>query len=124
MASGQQHHDEFATLDLDSAARRAICHVVKARARHYLRHPGAMEALYPGLSMAPAATLVAVAEHLVERERASPRRWFGFGGEVSLTNAQAALLLGRALRIQDRQSRETHRQVVGHFELCGSTKEP
>lgn len=85
-------------LDMASAARRAASHMVKARARHYRRRPGALEALYPGLSAAPAATLVAVAAYIVERERLSPRRWFGFGGEVGLVNARAALLLGRALR--------------------------
>ena len=58
----------------------------------------ALEPLYPGLACASDATLIAVAKHLVERESRSPRRWFGFGGEVSLVNAKAALLLGRARR--------------------------
>ena len=102
MEQGWQHRGRSNgkpdSVDLESAARRAVCHTVKTRARQYLRHPARLEALYPGLSLAPAATLVAVAEHLVERERASPRRWFGFGGEVGLTNARAALVLGRALR--------------------------
>ena len=124
MAHGQQRRGKSDGLDLDAAARRATCHIVKARARHYLRHPAAMEALYPGLSMAPVATLVAVAEHLVERERASPRRWFGFGGEVSLTNAQAALLLGRALRIHDKRLQHRLRPTVGHLGLHGPTREP
>ncbi len=57
-----------------------------------------LDALFPGLGSAPPDTLIAVAAHLVEREMRSPRRWFGFGGEVSLVNARAALLLGRALR--------------------------
>ena len=92
----------FEDADLATAARRAACHLVKTRARQYARRPMALEALVPGLSTAPPHTLVAIAEHLVERERHSPRRWFGFGGEVSLVNARAALLLGRALRRQER----------------------
>ncbi len=81
-----------------AAARRAASHMVKTRARRYAQRPSALDALYPGLSRADPVTLVAIAEHLVEREIRSPRRWFGFGGEVSLLNARAALLLGRARR--------------------------
>lgn len=84
--------------ELEAAARRVACHLVKTRARAYARRPLTLESLYPGLSTASPATLVAIAAHLVERERHSPRRWFGFGGEVNLVNARAALLLGRALR--------------------------
>ena len=84
--------------DLAAAARRSIAHTVKARARRYRRRPQALDALFPGLGSAPPDTLIAIATHLVEREAGSPRRWFGFGGEVSLLNARAALLLGRALR--------------------------
>ena len=91
-------HPGSDALDLAAAARRAACHMTKTRARHYARRPCALEALYAGLSMAGPATLVAIAEHLVEREQTSPHRWFGFGGEVSLINARAALLLGRAQR--------------------------
>ena len=83
---------------LAAAARRAACHLVKTRARDYARRPMMLEALHPGLSAASPRTLVAIAGHLVEREARSPRRWFGFGGEVNLVNARAALLLGRALR--------------------------
>lgn len=84
--------------DLGAAARRCVAHSIKARARRYGRQPQALDALFPGLGQAPPDTLVAVATHLVEREAGSPRRWFGFGGEVTLINARAALLLGRALR--------------------------
>lgn len=84
--------------DMRAAAVRAASHMVKMRARHYVRRPMTLDSLHPGLSMATPATLVAIAEHLVEREARSPRRWFGFGGEVGLVNARAALLLGRALR--------------------------
>lgn len=83
---------------LEQSADHAVRAAIKARARHYGRWPGALEALHPGLAAASPSTLVAVAEHLVERETRSPRRWFGFGGEVSLVNARAALLLGRAQR--------------------------
>lgn len=84
--------------DLATAARRQVAHSIKNRARAYARRPQSLEALFPGLGCAPPDTLLAVAEHLVERESRSPRRWFGFGGEVNLVNARAALLLGRALR--------------------------
>lgn len=84
--------------EMAAAARRGIAHVVKMRARRYRRDPRALDALFSGLGCASAETLVAVAIHLVEREACSPRRWFGFGGEVGLLNARAALLLGRALR--------------------------
>jgi hypothetical protein len=92
----------FDDLDLAAPARRAAAHMIKTRARHYGRRPLALDALHPGLGMAPPATLIAIAAHLVERESRSPRRWFGFGGEVSLVNARAALLLGRALRRAER----------------------
>ena len=84
--------------DFGAAARRAVARRIKMQARLYARRPMLLETLHPGLACASAARLVAIAEHLVARERASPRRWFGFGGEVNLVNAQAALLLGRALR--------------------------
>ena len=84
--------------DFEAAARRSVAHTIKARARRYGRQPQALDALFPGLGSARPETLIAVAAHLVEREANSPRRWFGFGGEVSLVNARATLLLGRALR--------------------------
>ncbi len=108
--------------DLAGAARRATCNVVKARARLYRRRPSALEALYPGLSMVTSATLVAIAEHLVERERQSPRRWFGFGGEINLINAQAARLLGRAERRQE--LRERRFPAGGSSEIQVPLKEP
>ena len=86
------------TLEFATPARRAVAHMIKMRARHYARRPMALEALHPGLSNADAVALVAVAAFLVERETRSPRRWFGFGGEVNLVNARAALLLGRTRR--------------------------
>ncbi len=86
----------------DAVARWAACRMVKARARRYALRPAALEALHPGLSIATPSALVALGQHLVARERETPRRWFGFGGEVGLVNAQAALLLGRLRRRQDR----------------------
>ncbi len=79
-------------------ARGALARMIKTRARHYARRPTALEALYPGLSQAAPDRLAAIGAHLVERETRSPRRWFGFGGEVTLVNAKAAHLLGRARR--------------------------
>jgi hypothetical protein len=81
-----------------AAATRAAAHLIKVRARHYARRPLALEALYPGLSHASPAKMIAIASHLIERESATPRRWFGFGGEINLVNAKAAYLLGRAMR--------------------------
>jgi len=83
-----------------AAAARAAAHMIKSRARQYLRRPLTLEALYPGLSHADPQKLIAISAHLIERESRSPRRWFAFGGEVNLVNAKAAHLAGRALRRQ------------------------
>jgi hypothetical protein len=83
---------------LRAQARRTAAHMVKGRARDYARRPMQLEILYPGLAVADPKTLIAVATHLLGKEREEPRRWFGFGGEVSALNAKAALLLGRTLR--------------------------
>ena len=83
--------------DFAGAARRTVVCTIKARARRYARRPQELDALFLGLGFASPSTMIAVAAHLVEREARSPRRWFGFGGEVGLANARAALLLGRAL---------------------------
>ncbi len=89
---------DAAVVDLASDAAAAMAQLVKGRARFYAKRPMALEPLYPGLASAGAKTLIAIASHLAEREARSPRRWFGFGGEINLINAKAALLLGRALR--------------------------
>jgi hypothetical protein len=87
------------TIDaIRAQARRTAVHQVKGRARFYARRPMALDNLYPGLAAVRPETLIAVAQHLLETEWANPRRWFGFGGEVTALNAKAALLLGRALR--------------------------
>lgn len=100
MGTRQVNHTKALSADAGygADARRAVSHMIKARARLYARKPMALDALHPGLSCAAPATLIAIAEHLVERETMSPRRWFGFGGEVSLINARAAHVLGRAQR--------------------------
>lgn len=82
---------------LEAQARRSATHMLKRRARAFAQNPMSLETLYPGLAAAEPATLIAIAEHLLDRARL-PARWFGFGGEVTALNAKAALLYGRALR--------------------------
>ena len=104
-------------------ARQAVCRTVKARARRYERQPAALEALHPGLSVAPSAALVALGGHLVERERRSPRRWFGFGGEVCLLNSRAALLLGRVERRRlARERRSPIQEPRSEAGVCGASE--
>lgn len=79
-------------------ARRSSTHCLKKRARVFASEPMALESLHPGLATAAPESVIAVAEHLLERERHAPPRWFGFGGEVTAVNAKAALLYGRTLR--------------------------
>lgn len=79
-------------------ARRSTIHLLKGRARDFIHRPSQLENLYPGLAAAAPDTLIAVAEHLLAAALEDPRRWFGFGGEVPMVNAKAALLLGRTLR--------------------------
>lgn len=79
-------------------AIRAVIRMIKHRARGYAQHPMALETITPGLAAAAPDTLEAVARQLIERERVTPRRWFGFGGEVPLLNAKALLLLARVRR--------------------------
>jgi hypothetical protein len=113
-------HANTPTIDLPAQARRAAIHLIKMRARHYARRPQGLDCLLPGLSMSSPETLIAVAEHLVDRESRSPRRWFGFGGEVNLVNARAALLLGRTNRLAASKiihlSSATNRAHVCHRE--------
>ena len=79
-------------------ATRTALHIVKQQARRYARRPALMDLLFPGLSVAPAATMIAIAQHLIEQERLDMSRWFVRGGEVRLVNMQALLLLGRTWR--------------------------
>ncbi len=83
---------------LHAQARRTVAFMLKRRARDYARRPMQLEILYPGLAAAPPDVLIAVAAHLLKNERENPRRWFGFGGEISTLNVKAAMLLGRTLR--------------------------
>lgn len=82
---------------LAAAAHRAA-RLVKDRARSFARRPLTLDAVFPGLANADAETMIAVGRYLLEGERKSPRRWFGFGGEIPAINAKAVLLLGRARR--------------------------
>lgn len=79
-------------------ARQSAIHKLKCRARDFARRPFELEALYPGLAVATPETMMAIAEHLLEKAARDPQRWFGFGGEIEAINAKAALLLGRASR--------------------------
>ncbi|MCI0601141.1 MAG: hypothetical protein L0Y60_16815 [Beijerinckiaceae bacterium] len=88
----------FVEAALRAQAARTAVGVIKQRARVYARRPMSLESVFPGLSAAAPETIIAVAKHLIVTEREAPRRWLGFGGEVSLLNAKAVLLLGRALR--------------------------
>lgn len=79
-------------------AQRTAAAMIKSRARIYAARPETLENLCPGLSSAPAETMISIAEHSLRIEILKARRWFGFGGEVEALNAKAALLLGRTLR--------------------------
>ena len=104
-------------------ARQAVCRTVKARARAYALRPATLERLHPGLSTAAPAGLGAIAGHLVERERRSPRRWFGFGGEVCLLNSRAALLLGRVERRRlARERRSPIQEPRSEAGVCGASE--
>jgi hypothetical protein len=83
---------------LRAQARRLAAQLIKRRARAYSRRPMTLETLSPGLSSAAPEGMIAIATHLLARERAAPQRWFGFGGEALALNAHAALLLGRVFR--------------------------
>jgi hypothetical protein len=101
-------------LDLPASARRAVAQMIKARARAYAKRPIALEALYPGLADAAPTKHIAIAASLVDRESRSPRRWFAFGGAIGLTNARAALLLGRVRRRfgESNQAKDIHERGV------------
>ena len=90
--------EDHALEALRAQARRCVAHQTKRLARDFAKRPMRLESLYPGLAAAKPATVIAIAEHLLEKERRAPQRWFGFGGEVKALNAKAALLYGRALR--------------------------
>lgn len=79
-------------------ARRSATVLVKQRARAYAKRPMTLETLCPGLAAASPGTMLTLAKQLFEKEQQSPRRWLGFGGEVTVLNAKAALLLARTRR--------------------------
>lgn len=105
MSSSLQPAEARALEALRAQARRSASHQLKRRARDFAKNPMMLDVLWPGLAAAEPQTMIAIAEHLLERERKAPPRWFGFGGEVSALNAKATLLYGRALRrAQQRRS--------------------
>jgi hypothetical protein len=88
---------------LDAQAARSALRMLKDRARRYRARPSSLEVLYPGLAIASPTKLIAVGEHLLERERAHPRRHFGWSGFIPALNAKACVLLGRYRRRFDRR---------------------
>jgi hypothetical protein len=83
---------------LRAQATRTAVDLIKDRARTCAKRRMTPENLIPGLSAAAPETIIAVAKHLISAESNAPRRWFGFGGEVTILNAKAMLLSARALR--------------------------
>jgi len=81
-----------------SRARRTAALLVKRRARDYARQPRMLGIIAPGLETANGAVMIATARELLAIERATLRRFAGFGGAVQGINSRAVLLLGRALR--------------------------
>ncbi|MCL2385408.1 MAG: hypothetical protein FWC84_06225 [Alphaproteobacteria bacterium] len=84
--------------ELYLTARRIAFELIKRRARAYAEHPLTLEVLCPGLAVASPEVMAVIARQLIETESRSPRRWFGFGGEIPLINAKAVALLARVRR--------------------------
>lgn len=100
MPNSPRSAEDRALEAIRAQAHRSSMHCLKQRARIFAVEPMALESLYPGLAAAAPQSMIAIAEHLLERERHAPSRRFGFGGEVTALNAKAALLCGRTLRRQ------------------------
>lgn len=83
---------------LHAQAIRTAIFLIKHRARAYAQRPMTLETVFPGLAAAAPETMVAVAKQLIVTESLTPRRWFGFGGEVPILNTKAVLLYARARR--------------------------
>lgn len=92
------HSPRHAEAALRAQATRTAVQLIKHRARSYAKRPMTLDNAYSGLSAATPETIIAVGRHLIERERQTPCRWFGFGGEVPIINAKAILLFGRMMR--------------------------
>jgi hypothetical protein len=88
---------------LRAQATRTAVALIKDRARAYAKRPVTLENVFPGLSAAAPETIIAVTKYLIAAERNAPRRWFGFGGEVTILDAKAVLLSARALRRDKRR---------------------
>ena len=78
---------------LRSQARRSAAFQLKRHARYFSKRAMSFEALYSGLSTASPATMIAIAEHLLEMECDAPQRWFGFGGEMPGAQCQSGIAL-------------------------------
>ena len=72
-------------------AERVIEAQIERRVAAYRARPSELDMIEPGLSNRSPADLAARIVALLNGETAAPRRWFGFGGEVTTINLQAAL---------------------------------
>lgn len=103
-------------IDLDIEARliagacRSVRSARKMRVRRFIKAPWHLDTVYPDLSRSDRADglpcprkVVAVGQHMLERELSMPHRSKAFGGEIPLMQAQAVLLYGRALRLYARR---------------------
>lgn len=88
---------------LIAEARRSVRAAKKMRVLKFIRMPWQLDMLFPDLSHRSGAQIVEIAHWLIERETTRPRRHIGLGGEIPMLNAQAVLLLGRALRLHERR---------------------
>jgi hypothetical protein len=79
-------------------AARSHRRMRKSRARLFIYQPCRMGVIPAAMPEASPKKLIALALHVIERELATPRHFFGFDGEIPLRNAEGALLAGRALR--------------------------
>ena len=89
----QEIEDAFKT-----QARRTATLLIKRRARDYAGHPRMLGILAPGLETASGEAMIATARDLLAIERATRRRFAGFGGDTPAINYRAIGLLGRAMR--------------------------
>ena len=98
---GATAHDRIMAaiaLEMEAKARRAVASIIKARARQFMRQPMQLEAIEPELATAAPNKLIETGFKILSHEMRSPRRLFGFGGEIPALNAKAVILLGRYQR--------------------------
>jgi len=89
--------EKFAA-ELCVRAKRLTIRLIKDRARAFAEHPLTLEVLCSGLATAGPQAMAEVARQLIDAEIRTPRRWFGFGGEIPILNAKAVALLARVRR--------------------------